>query len=421
MAIDRAPFVQGAGRRGRDEYRIGWIDVTTLRIQYEPMNDSRLALGFMSGTSLDGLDAAVIRAEGTGPDLHATVAAHVETTFEPDDPLIENLRAFARGEPSTSARIAEIARELGLRHAAVLTAAADAANIDPRRDLDLVAMHGQTVTHRPPVSWQLADPWPVATAVDCPVVCDLRGADLAMGGRGAPITPSADAVLLRHRRSEGRTLLVLNLGGFANATLLPGNDAEPVGFDCCPCNHLLDAASRVALDVPFDRDGEATDSGKADPVVVEGLVDVIAALERDDRSGGDGDEHADAAEAIARDARDAGHPEDALASIAEAICRSIATSVQRRIDAHDLPPLESTLVAGGGIRNLGLFRALATILPGPVESSEAAGLPPQAREAACMAVLGLLAVDGVPVTTAASTGRNRSTTPDGLWIRPPRA
>ena len=384
------------------------------------MNDSRLALGFMSGTSLDGLDAAVIRAEGTGPDLRAAVVAHVETTFEPNDPLIQDLRAFARGGPSTAARIAEIARQLGLRHAAVLASAADAADIDPRHDLDLVAMHGQTVTHRPPVSWQLADPWPVAMAVDCPVVCDLRGADLAAGGRGAPITPLADAILLRHRRGEGRTLLVLNLGGFANATLLPGKDAEPVGFDCCPCNHLLDAASSVALDLPFDREGGATASGEADPIVVDRLVDVIAALERDDRSGGDGDEHAEAAGAIARDARNAGRPEDALASIAAAISRSIVASVRRRIDSHDLPPLESTLVAGGGLRNLGLFQALATVLPGSMESSQAAGLPPQAREAACMAVLGLLAADGLPATTAASTGRNRSTAPDGLWIRPPR-
>src|SRR5690606_34298498 len=96
---------------------------------------------------------------------------------------------------------------------------------------DLVAVHGQTVHHEPPVSWQLVNPWPIAQYADCPVVTDLRGADLAAGGQGAPITPIADWLLFRDRRegAGGRqTRVVVNLGGFCNITLLPGR-SPPTG------------------------------------------------------------------------------------------------------------------------------------------------------------------------------------------------
>ena len=390
------------------------------------MKDHRHAIGFMSGTSLDGLDAAAIRASGSGPDLEVEILAHVETSFDPEDPLIRDLRAFARGESETASRIAEIAHGLGQRHGALAERVAAEAGLDPRRDLDLVAVHGQTLTHHPPVSWQLVDPWPVTRVVGCPVVCDLRGADLAAGGRGAPITPLADAILMRSHRVEGRTTLVLNLGGFANATLLPGLDDEPVGFDCCPCNHLLDAASLVALDAPFDRDGVATASGTCQEHLVAPLVELISTLARESRSGGDGDEHADAARRIATEAREANHPADALASIATAIARSIAMIVEQRLQSHRLPPLGATFIAGGGVRNQGLFDAIAGALgeasgiempPGPIEPSSAAKVPPQAREAAAMAILGLMAADGHSITTPATTGRRSPGFPVGLWTR----
>jgi len=388
------------------------------------MKDHRHAIGFMSGTSLDGLDAAAIRASGSGSDLEVEILTHVETTFDGDDPQIVDLRAFARGGAATAARIAEITHELGRRHACLLRKVAEESGLDLRKDLDLIALHGQTITHRPPISWQLVDPWPVTLEVACPVVCDLRGADLASGGRGAPITPLADAILFRDHRTADQTSLILNLGGFANATLLPGKDGEPIGFDCCPCNHLLDAASRVALDTPFDLDGRATASGRVDEKIVTPLVDLIATLAREARSGGDGDEHAEAARSIAAEALAAGHPENGLASIGAAIARSIATIIQQRLDTHGCPPLGRTFVAGGGVRNQGLFAAIdgalktsSQVPPGPVESSSTAGIPPQAREAAAMAVLGLLAADDDSITTPSSTGRRPSGIPDGLWTR----
>ncbi len=103
--------------------------------------------------------------------------------------------------------------------------------------LDLVVAHGQTVYHAPPLSWQLCAPGPIAHALQVPVLCDLRSADIAAGGQGAPITPIADHILFRHAR-EARA--VVNLGGFCNITTLPaGDDATRVrGGDVCACNQV---------------------------------------------------------------------------------------------------------------------------------------------------------------------------------------
>ncbi len=391
-----------------------------------PMSEIRHAIGFMSGTSLDGLDAAIVRAEGRGPSLRATVLTHRETVTPTDDPTTAILREIARGGRLTAAEITEAAMVMGHRHAELIAPICRDVGLHPERDLDLVAIHGQTVTHRPPRSWQLVDPWPVAVSVGCPVVCDLRAADLAAGGAGAPITPLADAVLHRDLRKPNQTLLVLNLGGFANATLLPGIDGEPIGFDCCACNHLLDAASTVALDEAFDRDGHASSSGRVDHDMARSLSDRLNRLAREGRSGGDGDEHRESAVDLARAARAADRPADALATLAVAIADTVAESVRMRMKTLDLPPLGRRFAAGGGLRNRGLMNALATAInrfspaePGHIEDTGSVGVPPQAREAAGIGILGLLALDGRPITTPASTGRTDRPPPAGLWIRGP--
>ncbi len=378
------------------------------------MTATRRAIGFMTGTSLDGLDAALITVRGLGRDLRVE---SIELASEPFGPEIDDLRGFAAGAPLPAATIARVAAELGRRHATLLRTRWP--DVSP----DLVVLHGQTVTHRPPISWQLVDPWPVATVVSCPVVCDLRHADLAAGGRGAPITPQADAILYRDLRQADDTTVVVNLGGFVNATILPGERPEEAsGFDCCPCNHLLDAASRAVLDTPFDRDGAATAAGLPDRRAAATLRDVISTLGHEARSGGDGDEHREVAIRLARDAAAVGRPADAFATIAAAIASATVEMVARRLDASSHPVPGRWIFAGGGCRNRGLMTGFADEIhrrwPGStIESGTVAGVPPEGREAAAMAVLGLLALDGVPVTTPASTGRESEIRADGLWIR----
>jgi 1,6-anhydro-N-acetylmuramate kinase len=374
------------------------------------MNDPRYAVGFMTGTSVDGIDAAVIEARGFGTTLSARIVDHVHA---PLDDLRPALTAFARGEAMTAAQITRLSRRFGELHAELLNRCRD------ERSLALVAAHGQTVTHAPPDSLQLLDPWPIVREAACPVVHDLRGADLAGGGAGAPITPRADAVLFRDHRMTAGTLAIVNLGGFVNVTLLPEppDDDDGIfegveGFDCCPCNHLLDAAAEALLGTPFDVDGEVAMAGTPDAEAASRLRDSISGLFQAGRSGGDGDEMREHAIEIARSAAS---PADGLATLHRAVASAVIDCVQTRCDERGIQRPVEFVLAGGGVLNRRLVEEIGSRATVRVRSSDALGVPAQAREAAAMAILGLLAFDGLPITDPASTGRRTPAIPAGRW------
>lgn len=352
----------------------------------------------MTGTSLDGLDVALVRAEGEGLGLRVQVLAHRSLELGALQP---RLRAVCEGAPTSAGEFARLALDFGRLHADALHAIAQGHRVD------LAAIHGQTVFHAPPASWQLVNPWPVAQRLRCPVACDLRGADLALGGQGAPITPLADWVLLRHAEASA----VVNLGGFCNITWLPPerDGAEGVrGADVCPCNHLLDAAARAALGQPFDRDGAAALAGTPDAAA---LADLLALLDRARAAGrslGTGDEGTRWITAHASRLQ----PHALLATV----CAAVGTCIGRAATA---PGVRRVVLAGGGARNLALRRAIERACPHAATfPSSDLGLPLEARESAEMAVLGLLAWDGVPITLHTVTGRAEPGCRDGLWCLP---
>ncbi len=360
---------------------------------------ARLALGFMTGTSLDGLDAAAVRLEGEGlairlVDIPAT--ASLEFSRE----LASSLRSLCNGKPMEAHRIAATARELGELHA---RAARDL--ISAAGQPDLACAHGQTVLHRPPDSWQLLNPWPLALEVRCPVVCDLRGADLASGGQGAPITPIADWALFRDER-ESR--VIVNLGGFCNITHIPAGGApESVrGMDVCACNHILNAAARIALDRPYDDGGAAAMRGSPIQSVVDALAQRLAGQGGDRRSLGSGDELQDDLVAL----HEGRSPEDFLrsvvAAVAGAIARGVASFTPHRV-----------LLAGGSARNVALVREIEQRLePIPVSLTDTAGVPAAHRESVEFAVLGALCADRVAITLPTITGGAATAPISGSWI-----
>ena len=358
------------------------------------MASERWAIGTMTGTSLDGLDVALVRATGRGLELEARVESHGAHEL---GELGERLRAYAAQEPASARDTARMARAFGELHARAIEA------LDPARTVELVAVHGQTVVHDADVSWALVDPAPLVARLDCAVVTDLRLVDRAAGGEGAPITPLADWVLLR--RTTPRT--VVNLGGFANVTHLPGegDDVESVhGGDVCPCNQLLDAASRRHLGEPFDADGSHASRGRADRARARRIEEQLTRAAEAPRSLGTGDEGLASLEHVA----DLG-PCDALATLASAVSRRIATGCG---DAHEV------LLFGGGVHNRALVEGLRAALPERRVQVGSRSCTPEAREAAAMAVLGLLARDGTPITLPAVTGRSTTRHLDGRWILP---
>ena len=274
--------------------------------------------------------------------------------------------------------LATLAHDLARAHVQVLgelgvTAAAPMA----------IAMHGQTLFHAPPVSLQLCSPWPVTQAMGVPVLHDLRGADLAVGGQGAPLTPTSDFIMY----ADSAPTAVINLGGFANATVLPPRGGDPSavrGFDICLCNQLLDELARTRLGQPCDWDGTAAMGGTVDAAASQAVTTVLAAQARAGRSLGTADESVAAAASMLAHVA----PNDACATAVAAI----AGTILARLGKHEVRHL---VLAGGGVLNLPLEAALrAGISGGPPPS--AAYWPPAYREAGAMAVLGALSLDGVP-------------------------
>jgi 1,6-anhydro-N-acetylmuramate kinase len=351
----------------------------------------------MTGSSVDGLDLALVEARGKGLAMRARMVRHVH---RPLGDLGPRLARFARQAPCSALEIGRMARELGERHAAALL---ECLSEPERAELELVAVHGQTVAHRPDVSWALFDPAALVASVDCAIVGDLRLVDRAHGGEGAPITPLADWILFRSDSPRA----IVNLGGFANVTRLPNAAAAPDqirGGDVCPCNQLLDGGARRFLDAAFDVDGVAAAGGRADEAIAGDIARQLLEIAPCGRSLGTSDEGLEALERV-----EALGPADALATLCRAVAGTIAGACG---EARDV------LLFGGGTRNRALVAALREAL---AERSVAIGTeacPAAAREAAAMAVLGLVAADGVALTFPEITGRGEPQHRFGRWILP---
>lgn len=355
---------------------------------------TRLVIGCMTGTSLDGLDVAAVEIEGEGLAMRA---GRPRMHSAPLGGLGGRLRDLAEQRPTTAADIAGLAHEFALLHAEAARA------VLAGRRPDLICVHGQTVYHKPPLSWQLFQPAPLARAMSCPVVSDLRQADLAGGGQGAPITPLADWVLYRElAREEGRAT-ILNLGGFCNFTTLPaGEDLSEIrAGDVCACNQLLDALARAVLRAPFDENGAAAGAGKVHEEALEDLLGVMRSQGRPGRSLGTGDELTDW---IAR-----WRHQTEGADLARTACTGIAETAAERLSGTG--PI---YLAGGGAKNRTLAEALASACPAAVRPLEGG----EAREAACFAVLGALCQDRVPITLPQVTGVAAPAPIAGVWSLP---
>ncbi len=363
--------------------------------------DVRVIHGCMSGTSCDGIDVAAVAIKGHGWAMRASFLAGASLPYDEAMPgLAARVLAALRQEPMTTGALATLAHDLAEAHVQALRALARTAAAPIA-----IAMHGQTLYHAPPISLQLCAPWPVAEALAVPVLHDLRGADLAAGGQGAPLTPTSDFIMYA---AEAPTAVV-NLGGFANATVLPPRGGDPSdvrGFDICLCNQLLDELARTRLGRPCDWDGTAALRGTVDPAAREAVMNLLAAQAGSGRSLGTADESvAIAASMLARLS-----PEDACATAVSAVAQTIVTRLR---DHH----VRHLALAGGGVLNRALDGALREGLPGGPPPT-AAEWPPAFREAAAMAILGALALDGIAPGLPAVTGRRSPSGCCSTTIRP---
>lgn len=352
----------------------------------------------MSGTSLDGVDGVLVDfAEGTQVLWHASrgfdaaLRAELLALNTPDGR--DELHRAALAANALARSYAEVVREL-----------LQATGLAPGQ-IAAIGAHGQTVRHRPQMfdgtgyTLQLNSPALLAELSGVAVVADLRSRDVAAGGQGAPLVPAFHQGVFGR---PGETVLVLNIGGIANLSVLAG-DGTVLGFDCGPGNALMDGWCQTHTGQPYDDGGQWAATGQVLPALLDRLLAEPFLQQQPPKSTGRDLFHADwlagHLSASATNAADA-RPADVQATLTEFTARACAGAVQRF--GHDGGEL---LVCGGGAFNTQLMQRIAALLPGvAVDTTAARGLPPQQVEAAAFAWLARQALLGLPGNLPAVTG-----------------
>ena len=359
---------------------------------------SCLAVGVMSGTSLDGVSAALVRL--TDDPLEAQLVAFHQEPYAASE-RGQIVDAIARGG---SKDLALLHVALGERFAAAILQLLAAARTSPN-DLAFVASHGQTIWHEPGrATLQLGDPAVIAERLGVRVVSDFRARDVAAGGQGAPLVPLADVMLFGH---PDRGRLLLNIGGIANVTWVPrrGTADGALAFDTGPGVAVIDAVTRgLDPDTPFDRDGARARRGKPLRKVLEPLLaDAYFAQPPPKSTGREhfGLEFADRLVKLVRQA--GGSDNDAVATATALTAETIARGLERWTPGAG--PETELVISGGGARNPVLVEMLAArVHPRPVQPFDRLFFDGEAKEALVFAFLGFLTISGLPGNLPAATG-----------------
>jgi anhydro-N-acetylmuramic acid kinase len=362
--------------------------------EHEGSQRRRIYLGLISGTSADGIDAALVEFE---PVLRLLFGR----TYAWDGALRERLVALGqRAATLTLDEVGELDTRIGQAFAAVATQALADAQVVPDR-IAAIGSHGQTLRHRPtgdaPFTLQLGDPNRIAEHTGCTTVADFRRRDVAAGGQGAPLMPAFHAAMLH---SPHETRAVLNLGGIANLTLLPRAGAVR-GFDTGPANGLMDAWCMRHTGAAFDRGGAFALRGRVDAALLDRLLQEPWFALPPPKSTGRDQFHLGWLEPKLR-----GEPAaDVQATLLALTARSVADALR-----SCQPDTARLIVCGGGVQNPALMHALAAELPAcAVESSADSGLDPDYVEAMGFAWLARATLAGragnLPSVSGARGGR----------------
>jgi anhydro-N-acetylmuramic acid kinase len=360
------------------------------------------AIGVISGTSMDGIDVALIESDG-----EARLETGPSATFPYPSAVAQRLRAVVADLSEAQAPRLDEAPQLELErlvtdaHVAAVEAFLERFSISRER-VGLAGLHGQTILHRPRagLTRQLCDGARAAAALKIDVVSDFRSADVAAGGEGAPLAPIYHAAMAAGLE---RPLMVLNWGGVGNVTYL-GLRQEIIAFDTGPANALIDDFLIARRGLAFDEGGALGGSGRVDSEALAALMSdpyfdrpAPKSLDRN---------HFSAAAACVKHLSDA----DGAATLSAFTVESTAAALK-----HVPQPPSRWLVGGGGRLNPNLMRRLGQRLQVRVEPVEAIGFDGDSVEAQCFAYCALRSRRGLPISFPATTGAPRPMTGGVFW------
>jgi anhydro-N-acetylmuramic acid kinase len=370
-----------------------------------------LVAGLISGTSVDGIDVAIVDISGAGFEQRVRPLAHHTIDYPPD---VRRAVLSASNADTHTSRISQLNFLLGELFAEAVLESCRRSGIAPR-SLDLIGSHGQTIYHQAAATefcgrliastLQIAEPAVIAERTGVAVVADFRPADMAAGGQGAPLVPYVDYLLYRDP-NLGR--VSLNIGGIANVTAIPpgATPEQVIAFDTGPGNMLIDALvsqfSRGTLG--YDRDGRMAASGRVNQELLEELLESWYLKQPPPKSAG---REQFGTEFVARLLDRGLAPADLVATVTAFTADSIADAINRFVAPR--MPVQQLIASGGGLHNPELMGRLKKLLP-QVEfrASGDFNIDTDAKEAIAFAVLAHETYHGRPANLPSATGARRA-------------
>lgn len=354
----------------------------------------------MSGTSADGVDAALVAVSGHGDAMTCRLLRHRHQPYHPA--LREEIFQIRQNGAAELRALGRIAREISLAYIATVNQLLEQSP-GVKGDVLAIAVHGQTLFHEPPYTIQWIDPALIAGETGCRVVSDFRRADCAAGGQGAPLVPFADHILFRH---PTKTRVLLNIGGIANLTHLPagGSLDQLVAFDTGPGNCISDHLMRL-----YDPQGDGFDAGGAMAATGQPIYPLIHPMLGNTYFAAPPPKSTDGPAMIdifAKAYADLGR-KFPFENLLKTACLLTATTIADAIRRLEPFPNE-LIVSGGGTRNETIMTLLRQPLGElPVIRSDELGVMSEAKEAMAFALLGAATIDGEPSNVPAATGATR--------------
>ena len=369
-----------------------------------------IVAGVMSGTSADGVNVALVRVQGRGLGIRLQLLAHREYPYPP-----RIRKAVLAAMNAKRASVADLAR-LNFLLAEVYAEAVRATTRESGYACELIGCHGQTIYHQGEparylgrtisATWQTGEGAVLAARLQVPVVSDFRPADMAAGGKGAPLVPFLDYLLFRHR-SRGR--IVQNIGGIGNLTAIPAGATpeQVIAFDTGPGNMVMDALAKELFGKTYDRDGALAARGTPDGRVLATLLRDAFFRTAPPRTAGREQFGREFVSRFLRLCRSL-DKHDMMATATALTAESISGSVRM---VSQGARFQDFFVSGGGTSNGTLMRMLAgrlTALQMRVSTTDEEGLPSEAKEAVAFAVLAYQTWHRQPSNIPSATGAARA-------------
>jgi len=357
---------------------------------------SNLYIGLMSGTSMDGIDAALVQFTDSGLDILQTLQQDY-----PEDLRRRLLVSRSDTNLRSCEDVPDLHHAVGLCFRDAARALLARAKIDPSA-VTAIGSHGQTLRHEPesikPFSLQIGDASLIAKGTGITTIADFRRADIELGGQGAPLAPAFHEWLFRN---DEITRVVLNIGGIANITVLHADDLETTGFDTGPGNTLLDAWALKHLHTPYDASGDWSASGSVAADLLSRLMSDAYFAAAAPKSTGFEYFNLNWLDQNIASRYDAA---DIQATLCQLTSDSIAAAIRTAA-----PDANEVLVCGGGVHNRDLMRRLQAALPSTnIVSTSSAGLDPDWVEAAAFAWLAMRTTHGQAGNLPSVTGARRA-------------